>query len=198
MSDQPHNHITIKRSVPEDAPGLAYVQALSWFDTYRKDDNVERTTKALMAAAAYLQPERIEMRMSLIERAAANPDDELYLTATYGNTIRGVLYGTKTAEHQEIQVLYVAHEARQRGIGRALINTYLQWSDPTKPVELGVVTDNVGAQTFYEHMGFRLTDEPERNVSGHHYLREVVMKRETEQDPDEILKTFGVIEEDES
>lgn len=173
---------SVGRAVPEDAEIMAHMHAESFIDTYHSPTDDEYNLRVVAYAEQYLSPRRINMRAALI--AASLPshdgdDDQLYLHAkTNRDTSLGLLYGIRTERRQEIGSLYVAKDRKRQGIGRALVERFIEWSDPKRPVQLGVAIDNFNAQAFYARLGFKEIPGTERDFIPIKGLREITMMRE--------------------
>ena len=55
---------------------------------------------------------------------------------------------------QHVGSLYVAKEWHGKGVGGALMQKVIDWSDDKKPIELGVASYNERAKAFYRKWGF--------------------------------------------
>ena len=77
----------------------------------------------------------------------------------------------------ELISMWVAPEARRRGVARAVISAIAAWATGSFDVlGLTVMPDNVDARTVYERNGFVLSDEPGPTLpDGRH---ELVMVRD--------------------
>jgi ribosomal protein S18 acetylase RimI-like enzyme len=140
---------------PNDALEIATMQAKSMRDAYLRSDGDSRNELWRRFTDAYTTDERVELRAQLILRALANDNEELYLTSkTSDEKVVGMLYGYRAEGRQEIIALYTDSAYRRQGMGRALIEHFIKWSDQTEPIELGVLSDNIAAIQFYESVGF--------------------------------------------
>jgi ribosomal protein S18 acetylase RimI-like enzyme len=72
----------------------------------------------------------------------------------------GQLSGTAPDEDGRVELIsmFVAPEARRRGVGRALVGSVVEWASERAPggVVLGVKRSNTAAIALYERCGFRL------------------------------------------
>ncbi len=168
----------IENADPSDAFEIAKMQVQSMRDTYLCKGNDARNALWKAYTNAYLNDERVELREQLILRALDNTVKEVYLSAkTSTEEIVGMLYGYQTAERQELAVLYTDSNYRQRGLGKALIEEFIKWSDPARPIELGVISDNENAKGFYKHMGFEEVPNSEHDFAGIEGETEITMVR---------------------
>ena len=58
----------------------------------------------------------------------------------------------------ELAQMWVAPEARRRGVGRALVDTVVEWAG-AREARLGVADGNAAAERLYEACGFELSGE---------------------------------------
>lgn len=84
-------------------------------------------------------------------RVAAGP----CFIAYDGDRPVGMVAGRLVDDGAELISMWVAPEARRRGIGRDLIEEVVRWSDG-RPLSLRVIDDNQVAITAYEQQGFQL------------------------------------------
>lgn len=176
MSTPENRDWRVEPAAPEDAEAIAAVQAKSFRDTYKKADP-ELNARIDEYADKFLEEERIQLRIQLILRALVNGDEGLYLSAIANDEVVGMLYGFKTDERQEIGALYTDKDYRGQGLGRALVERFIAWSDDSRPVSLGVIADNLKAQGFYRHLGFVDVPDSEHDFPGIEGLKEIRMER---------------------
>lgn len=55
---------------------------------------------------------------------------------------------------QQVGSMYVDKNWHGKGVGGALMQRIIEWADPAKPIELGVVAYNERAKAFYRKWGF--------------------------------------------
>lgn len=161
----------IEQAIPEDAHALAYMHAESFKAAYLRDD--ERDVKVLAEAAAFVTPERIEARIELILRSFKSPDEFYYVATDEDAHPIGLVYGYKTESIQELSALYVDVSYFGRGVGKELAQAFIDWCDPERPIELGVVEDNERAKRFYRKMGFVAVGDVRESF--YDFLRETTM-----------------------
>ncbi|KAA1400442.1 GNAT family N-acetyltransferase [Aeromicrobium ginsengisoli] len=70
----------------------------------------------------------------------------------------GMVAGRVVGGAAELISMWVAPEARRRGIGRTLIERVVAWADG-RPLSLRVMDGNAPAVTAYERQGFVLQDD---------------------------------------
>lgn len=172
MSTQDNNWM-IKAPTPEDATALAHMHAESFKAAYLSEDAV-RNAKVLAQAAQFITLERIQARMELLQRSLTHTDEEFYSIATDAATVPiGLIYGYTTDEAQDLSALYVDPSYFGTGLAQELTKAFIDWCDKERPIELGVVEDNLRAQKFYYKMGFRAVTQP--HESHYDYLHEIKM-----------------------
>jgi GNAT superfamily N-acetyltransferase len=73
----------------------------------------------------------------------------------YGKVIGMATPHVDDEGRQHVGSLYTDKNWHGKGIGGALMQKIIDWSDPEKPIELGVVTYNERAKAFYRKWGFK-------------------------------------------
>lgn len=71
--------------------------------------------------------------------------------------------------------IYVDRIYQREGGGTGLVNAFLERCDTTRPVEVGVIDDNLDAQEFYRNMGFEIVSNSLHKFN--EYMHEIVMVR---------------------
>ncbi|MBI3889553.1 GNAT family N-acetyltransferase [Candidatus Saccharibacteria bacterium] len=174
MSESKDQKWTVATATPEQAEGLAAVQAAAMYDTYYRDGDDEFNALLKQGTELYLTADRLQLRRQLIEHASETTNDEIYLSVVNAiDEVIGILFG----KENELLVLYTDKKYRRQGIGRALLERYIDWSDHEKPIELGVIDDNLNAQKFYEHMGFRIVPDSLHPFADAPMMNELTMIR---------------------
>jgi len=140
--------ITIKTALPEQAEKLLVY------------------TKQILFESAYLLTTPQEFTMTLdrqkqwLSQMLNNPN-KLVIIAEYNNEIIGLLDfhngNKKRIEHQGMFGMSVRKEFQQEGIGRALLNTLIEWVKTNPAIEkigLEVLSKNTNAIQLYRKLGF--------------------------------------------
>ena len=149
----------IEQAIPEDAHALAVLHGESFKEAYLSTDE-PRNARVLAEAADFITPDRLEKRMELIRDSMEHSDKEFYATVNDEDGVPvGFIYGFKEDDKQELSALYISKEYFGSGLAQALTQQFIDWCDPDKPVELGVVVDNDRAQKFYKKIGFQATGQ---------------------------------------
>ena len=166
----------VEQAIPEDVQKIALLHSESFQRAYLKEGDDEHNQQVISEATDFLSPERLQLRAELVETALNNPEVHFYHVAMRddGQPI-GLIYGTKEEDVQEIQALYVDENYYGSGVGKALVEEFIEWSDPTKPIELGVHRENERAKKFYTKMGFEALND--QRHSYYEFLPETTMKR---------------------
>lgn len=160
--------MTFGRATPEDAPGLRQLllhEAVRSYLGIISDSPVLRQDLAdHFASRASALAERLR-------------GDGLCWVARDGGQIVGMC--GFNPQRRLIHSVYVAESQRGKGVGTELMRYALSQCGPGR-VHLLVATENVGAQRFYERLGFRPTGESKewRLESG--TIPEIEMSLETE------------------
>jgi len=160
----------------------AQMQAISWIGAYLGEAGNPRNLEIVDAGQAFLKPERLKQREALYLASANDPAQHMRVATNHNDRVLGLLYGTQTPNQQELQSLYVDPEYFGTGVAIDLVEDFIDWSDPERPIELSVVDDNYRAQAFYRRMGFTAVEAPPRPVKAFgkvfKHLYEIDMVRE--------------------
>ena len=142
---------TIERMQPEDVEPATRMRLQSWLDTYTNDELGVTREWIEARNEEQLRPERIQRgieRLNIPGRVcyvARSSDGEIIGSTTPYIDEDGV---------QHVGSLYVDKSYHGKGVGHQLMQKVIEWSDPTKPLELGVVTYNERAKAFYQKWRF--------------------------------------------
>lgn len=123
----------------------------SWIETYTNDD--AGVTREWIEARneRQLAPEKVAERKKRLE----NPNGARWVAKDVnGNVIGAATPYTDSDGIQHVGSLYVDKSWHGKGVGGALMQKIIDWSDPAKPIVLGVVTYNDRARAFYRKWGF--------------------------------------------
>ena len=175
---------TIEQAIPEDAAQTAEFHSESFQGTYVKPNKnhepeiEEHNRQVVEKATELVSQDRIQKRADFIDKAAQEPETHFYYLATRENNQPiGLIYGEidKEKDTQEIVALYVDEKYHGTGVAQALVNAFIEWADPTKPIELGVYKENERAKRFYAKMGFEALNDDRH--SHYEFLPETTMIR---------------------
>jgi ribosomal protein S18 acetylase RimI-like enzyme len=186
---------TIEQAIPEDAANIAALHSESFTKTYLNLMGEEHNEAIIDEATKFVSPERIQMRADLLDQALKFPDVHFYDIAMRDDGIPiGLIYGTKLDGIQEIEALYVDENYHGAGVGKALVEEFIEWADPTKPIELGVHRENERAKKFYIKMGFEALNDDRHSY--YEFLPETTMirKGENTMSKPELQSTFELSE----
>lgn len=165
---------------PEDAAAMAKLQAQSWLDTYQTETDTDRNAEVKRIAEGLRSPERIAVREQYMDRALNNPVAFYKIVRTPDDELVGVLFGSKRQNPQEIVTLHVAAPYHGTGVAQTLMQSFLDWSDPDIPIQVGVLEDNHRAQKFYEKFNFQITPETLHPYQESKHLLEIYMHRKAQ------------------
>lgn len=132
----------------------------------KRDDSLIRELTALWRASVeathdFLGPADVERIAEYVPDALR----EVPLLAVARDASGGAL-GFAGADGRRLEMLFVASEARGRGVGTALLaHAVLTWG--TRLVDVN--EQNPAARSFYEHRGFRVIDRSELDAQGDPY-----------------------------
>ena len=156
--------LTVRKAVPEDAPGVATVQVLSWQSAYQGilpqtvldkqsiETRTERWATILGENASHTLVALCDDRVVGFCSAAPSRDDD-----------------TDPQQVGEIWALYALPETWGQGVGRALwlaAVAYLQELG-FESLVLWVLADNHRGRRFYERAGCNLDPDEERTKTLH-------------------------------
>jgi len=151
MEKEPKPQFSIEKISAETLDDANHMRLASWLDTYVNEDLgvtrewIEERNKAQMTD---------ERRQARLERLD-NPKAAGWVAKDEDGNVIGV-----TTPHvdedgiQHVGSLYVDKDWHGKGVGGRLMQMVIDWCDPTKPIELGVVTYNERAKAFYRKWGF--------------------------------------------
>lgn len=122
---------------------------------------VEVWERSVRATHLFLSGGEIEAIRAYVPRAL---EEVPHLIAAEDE--RGLLAGFMGAGGQRLEMLFLAPEARGKGVGKALLRYGL---DRYAVRELAVNEQNPEARGFYEHMGFRVYKRTETDEQGGPY-----------------------------
>jgi len=126
---------TIEQALSEDAAGIAVFHSESFRKTYLKVDDEVHNLRVIEEATNFVTPERIELRAKLIDESLLHPDIHFYhIAMREDDQPIGLIYGTKEVDKQEIYALYVDKRYHRKGIGKTLVQEFIQWADPNRPI----------------------------------------------------------------
>jgi GNAT superfamily N-acetyltransferase len=161
---------------PEDVAGATNMRLQSWLDTYVNED--AGVTQEWIEARNYHQRHADKHR----ERVARlqDPNHGAWVAKDMDGTIIGCTTPYRDKDGvQHVGSLYVAQEWHGKGVGAALMQKAIEWSDPTKPMVLGVVAYNDRAKNFYKKWGFTVV--PHSRELFDNKIPEVMMERKGDQ-----------------
>jgi GNAT superfamily N-acetyltransferase len=142
---------TITRMQEDDVEAATKMRLQSWLDTYVNDAAGVSRAWIEERNQRQMSPERLAARKALLDKpktasfVAKNAEGEVIGGAWPYEDEQGV---------QHVGSLYVDKKWHGKGVGGALMQKIIQWSDPKKPIVLGVVTYNERAKAFYRKWGF--------------------------------------------
>ena len=148
----------IRRAGPDDAEALAEIGARTFSDTFAH--LYDPQDLAVFLAEAYgLERTRADL---------ADPAKALWLVEDDGHAIGYALAGPCGLPHAqvtpacgELKRIYFTRAAQGGGLGGRLFGEVMDWlqKDGPRDVWIGVWSENLGAQRFYERNGFAKAGE---------------------------------------
>jgi GNAT superfamily N-acetyltransferase len=168
----PDSLFTIHEMTAEDIEPATRMRLQSWLDTYVNDEAgvtrewVEARNKVQMS------PEKVAVRRGWLDY----PNSMGWVAKDKSGMIIGAATPYRDeAGIQHVGSLYTDKAWHGKGVGGALMQKIIDWFDPAKPIELGVVTYNGRAKAFYEKWGFR--EVPDSEALFDNRIPEVTMIR---------------------
>ena len=154
--------VIIDLAVPEDAEEIVRISKDTWRSIYASPENGVTQDWVNAIAESYNADYIVEK----LEKNQNN-SDHIFIVAKGGNgKILGYLQGIKKPEYNELRSIYLVVEDIGRGTGGQLMEYFLNWADSSKPSQLEVASYNERAKGFYEHFGFRETNEQIEKLLG--------------------------------
>lgn len=142
---------TISAMTLEQCDEANAMRLQSWLDTYVNDElGVTREWIEQRNASQMTD----EIRQRRIERLADPKVGAWVATDRTGRIIGSTTPYIDDDGKQHVGSLYVDKDWHGKGVGAALMQKVIDWFDPAKPIELGVVTYNERAKAFYRKWGF--------------------------------------------
>lgn len=140
-----------------DENALAPMHIQAWKESYvvpesgLTEEAIDKMLKHLLSDTTY--------RRNTLNESLINPDKVLYrVVKNDASEIVGFLHGSKDEQYNELDAIYLLNEAKGSGVGKKLMDEFLQWADGGKPCRLEVFSFNDSAIGFYVKYGFKTTD----------------------------------------
>lgn len=151
MSEKLKQAFTIEQMQPEDLEAATEMRLQSWLDTYVNEEAGVTREWLLARNEQQRSPEKMAARRKRFEESGH--------TGWIAKDQAGNIVGATNPHIDELGVqhvgsLYVDKAFHGTGVGSALMQKVIEWSDPKKPITLGVVTYNERAKSFYKKWGF--------------------------------------------
>jgi len=143
--------IDSREAHPDDADAMREVQHHTWVASYPNE--AYGITKEDLEARFHENPETTEERRERRRRFVSTAPFHSWV-AIEGTDLIGFCT-IKQDEHENlIQALYILPDYQNKGVGKRLLQTVLDWFGHTKEVVLNVVSYNEKAIAFYRAFGF--------------------------------------------
>lgn len=139
----------------DDIEPATQMRLASWLETYANDEHgVSRN----WIAARNVRQQSSEKQAARRERFLSGKADGTFM-GWVARDENGAIVGATTPYIskdgvQHVGSLYVDKNWQGKGPGSALMQKVVDWFDPHKPIELGVVSYNERAKAFYRKWGF--------------------------------------------
>lgn len=142
---------TITEMTLDDLDDSTTMRLQSWLDTYVNDEHnvtrewIEKRNQVQMSRSVMAARKERFSKSEAPGWVARNQAGEIIGSTTPYCDTDGV---------QHVGSLYVNKNYHGKGVGSALMRKVIEWADPTKAIELGVVIYNQRAKAFYKKWGF--------------------------------------------
>lgn len=151
MEKEPHSTFNIEEVTTANIDEATIMRLESWLDTYVNDDL--GVTRVWIEGHNKLQMSEAKRQVRLERFNDPN------CAGWVAKDMHGRVIGITTPYidddgAQHVGSLYVDKEWHGKGVGGRLMQMAVDWFDPAKPIELGVVTYNERAKAFYWKWGF--------------------------------------------
>lgn len=171
MEKEQNPGYVIEAMQADDVEPAARMRYTSWLDTYVNEEY--GVTKEWIEARnqARLSPEIIERSIEALQH-----DRVGWVARNDGGDIIGAAMPVRDEDGtQHVGSLYVDKKYHGTGIGAELMQRIIDWSDPEKPLQLGVISYNERAKAFYRKWGFEEVPDSEELYAGK--MPEITMVR---------------------
>lgn len=159
MKKEPHKPYVIKEMQAEDVEPATRMRYDAWLDTYVNEEYgvTEDWIKERMQKRA--SPEIVQRVIDALK----SPDRAGWVAKNAeGEVIGAAMPLREEDDTQHVGSLYVDKRYHGTGLGHDLMRKIIDWSDPQKPLQLGVVTYNERAKAFYRKWGFEEIPDSEQ------------------------------------
>lgn len=152
---EPVPHFEIEEMTVEDVDAATEKRKQSWIDTYVNEEFGVTREWIEEYFADKLSDENKQKRH---DRFIANKESGNF-NAWVARNEAGEIIGSVTPfiepnGIQRVGSIYIDKEWHGKGVATQLMQKIIDWFDPDKPIELGVVTYNERAKAFYRKWGF--------------------------------------------
>ena len=142
---------TIEEMTADTVEQATKMRLESWLETYINEEAGVEREWIEARNKEQLSPEKVAMRRERLK----NPNGARWVAKDpEGNVIGAATPYQDDHSIQHVGSLYVDKKWHGKGVGGALMQKIIEWSDPAKPIELGVATYNDRAKAFYRKWGF--------------------------------------------
>ena len=145
----------------------------SWLDTYVNDE--------LGVTREWIEARNKDQMSDEVKKRRLERLDDPNCAGWVALDVDGKVIGVTTPfvdedGCQHVGSLYVDKDWHGKGVGGRLMQKVIDWCDPKKPIQLGVVTYNDRAKAFYRKWGFE--EVPDSEILFGDKIPEVKMMRE--------------------
>ena len=176
---EPQPKFTIMEMSVDEIESATEMRLASWLDTYVNEEiGVTREWIELHN----IEQVSAEKALSKKKRFTYGKEQGTF-NAWVAKDTDGTIMGSTTpftddTGHQHLGSLYVDKKWHGSGVSSELMQKVVDWFDPSKPIELMVVTYNGRARAFYQKWGFE--EVPGSNVMFEEKIPEIKMIRKAQ------------------
>lgn len=176
MQEEPQSNYTIEPMQLEHVDAATEMRLQSWLDTYPNEAHGVTRQWVEARNAEQVTEERNRIRKEKFSTGMMTGTVAGWVAKTADGTIIGATTPYIDEEGvQHVGSLYVDKNWHGKGVAGKLMQKVIDFFDPQKPIELGVVTYNERAKVFYRKWGF--VEVPGSEALFYNKLPEVKMIR---------------------
>ncbi len=154
--DKEPKQVFIDNAVPANAEEIVSITKDTWRAVYPSPENGVTKHWVYKTASSF----NVNYLLENFDKDNGD-QNKIFIVAKDKNAeIIGFLRGIKYPHYTELRSCYLRIKSIGTGTGGALMEYFLNWAGHTKPIKLDVASYNERAIGFYEHYGFKKTDEP--------------------------------------
>jgi ribosomal protein S18 acetylase RimI-like enzyme len=175
---QDNQQLEIRDTTLDDLLGLRTMHAQSWRDAYESPENGVTKEWIEERVAPWTSSEGIEQSRDHFKDIFGHPDHLHQVAVDANGAIVGFIHVSKNESGQHFEAIYIDKHYYGTGLAQDLMNRALAWSDPSKSMDLDVVSYNERAKAFYKK--YKFVEVPGTEDFYAEIIPVITMKREGE------------------